>query len=102
MTLALSIQRRTKFQDALAGAFHMLGKRNCSRIIEQQNYAVQFAFTGPSGQRRPNGMKEFAAANPEPLLKRRDDLFEVIGIEGAAFEKEQSGLAQDVASGVAR
>ena len=63
--------------------------------IEEQDHAVEFAFTGATGEREAQRMKNHAAAKRDGGFDVVDDGLEAIGIGNAAFVENAIGEFAD-------
>src|SRR5271165_6600968 len=99
---SFSVEMAAEFQHPGARGFHRRCEWQRCGIIEQQNYAVQSAFAGTSGERQTNGVKQFPATGLETGLHRGDDFAEALGSERYAIEKLRGEKAQHFARGIAR
>src|SRR5712692_11886549 len=97
-----SFHGRAKFKHALARALYRNARWERRCTVEQQDHPVEFALTGASRQRQPNGMEESPAAVAQALFERRYNLFEAVRIDGRAFEHLMRQLADHLSRPFAR
>ena len=96
------IQRGAEFEDAGADGFYGDSERERSGFVEEEDYAIEFAFPNAASQGKANGIEEIAAADATGFFQVGGDFLEALGGEGNGLEQEQGEMADDVAGGEAR
>ncbi len=96
------IQRGAEFENAGADRFYGNREREGGGFVEEEDYAVEFAFADAAGEGEANGIEEIAAADAAGFLQVCGDFLEALGGEGGGLEQEQGEMADDVAGGVTR
>ena len=96
------IQGGAEFEDAGADGFYGDGEGEGGGFVEEEDYAVEFAFADAAGERETNGIEEIAAADAAGFLQVCGDFLEALGGERSGFEEQQGEMADDVAGGVTR
>ena len=95
------VQGRTKFEDTGADGFDGDGEGEGGGCVEEEDYAVEFAFADAAGKSEADGMEEIAAAEAAGFFQVSGDFLEAFRGERSGIEEQQGEMADDVAGGIA-
>ena len=94
------VEGGAEFEDAGADRFYGGGESQERSFVEEEDYAVEFAFADAAGERETNGMEEVAAADATSFLQVCGDFLEAFGGERSGFEEEQGEMTYDITGGM--
>jgi len=105
MTTSLKLKYRlveegAELENARADGFDREGEGERSGRVNEKDDAVEFAFSGTTGERESDGVKKVAATNIELFFEQGHDFLKAVGVEGSGIEEEKGEFADDVAGGV--
>jgi hypothetical protein len=96
------VKSGAEFEDTGTGGFDWDGEGEPGTFVEEEDYAVKFAFADAAGQGEANRIEEIATADPAGFLQVCGDFLKALGGKGSGLEQEQGEMADDVSGGVTR